>query len=98
MSLTLSTAIDRYLLIRDEVRTECPAAWLEVINLCRAIPERVNAAAVWTHGRDKPSWSNIKEHVGRRIATDLERSSDFQSVEVIASGRWEILMRERGRG
>lgn len=97
MNLPLRVAIERYQLVRDEVRARAPTQWIEVASLCRDLPTVIDVAAVWKHGRDKPCWSNIKVEVGRRIASDLTLTPDFESHQVIASDAWEIKMLARGR-
>lgn len=97
MNLPLQIAIERYNLLRDEVRARSPTQWNEVVELCRAVPTEIDVAVVWKHGRDKPCWSNIKVDIGRRIASDLTLSRDFESHEVIARDAWDIKMHARGQ-
>ena len=90
----LSAAICRYEMVRDEVRHRCPLVWDEVVSLCRAVPDEINALTVWTTGRDKPCWSNIRVQVGKRIAEDLTRSTDFDRPSTIAGDEWLVVMRD----
>lgn len=95
MNLPLEVAIERYNLLREEVQARSQTQWMEAVELCRAVPTEIDVAVVWKHGRDKPCWSNIKVEIGRRIASDLTRSQDFESHELIASDAWDIKMHER---
>ena len=97
MNLPLRAAIERYNLVRDEVQAHAPTQWIEVGSLCRDVPTAIDVAAVWAHGRDKPCWSHIKVEAGRRIASDLTLTPDFESHQVIASDAWDIKMIARGR-
>lgn len=90
-------ALGQYIKVRDELRQHAPDSWNEVVRLCKQLPEQIDVAAVWTYGKDKPCWSNIRESVGNRIANDLNLSQDFESHTTIASSAWEITMRETGR-
>lgn len=96
MTLPISVAVDRYRLVRDEIRAGFPAIWAETIELCTNVPAVVTANDVWKHGRDKPCWSNILVDIGRRIAGDLSLSPDFQSHDRIAADDWAIDIRSRG--
>ena len=90
----LSLAICRYEMVRDEVRQRCPAVWAEVVALCQAVPDEINALAVWKMGRDKPCWSNIRVPIGQRIAEDITRSTDFDFPSTIASDEWQVVIRD----
>ncbi len=97
MNIPHEVAAQRYQMARDEVRAHNPEIWNGVIKLCAAVPDRIEAAHIWQFGRDKPCWSNIKVKIGEKIASDMSRSTDFNSHETIASDSWEIVMRQRGR-
>ena len=96
MNISPATAVERYTLIRDEVRSRFPEIWGGVIKLCAAVPAQIEGKHVWQFGRDKPCWSNIKVEIGKRIAADISRSTDFNSFEIIASSSWEIAMTHPG--
>ncbi len=86
----------RYLKIREVVQQHAPSAWSEVKDLCSALPGSIDKNAVWRFGRDKPCYSNIKVNIGKRIASDLKLSDDFETYEAIASQSWEITMKREG--
>ena len=96
MEIPNEVAVQRYNMVRDEVRTRCPGIWNLVVQLCSTVPDRIDTGHVWQFGRDKPCWSNITVAIGERIASDLSRSEDFNSYQVIASDAWEIVMLNRG--
>lgn len=89
-------SVERYNLIRDEVRQGPEGAWQEIIDLCAAVPSRIQPEHVWQFGRDKPCWSNITVELGKRISDDLGRSDAFRSHSIIASDDWRITMLEKG--
>lgn len=88
--------VSRYYDVLNEVKKGAPAEWNNVIALCEAVPKSIGIDSFWTYGRDKPCWSNIRVSVGERIASDLNRSKDFNSSNLIASDEWEIVMLARG--
>jgi hypothetical protein len=96
MTIDLSVAIQRYTLVREEIRSRFPLVWDKVVELSRDVPNTIDSSVFWTHGRDKPCWSNITVAVGSRIAEDLHRSPAFQAHETIASEAWDLVMLERG--
>jgi len=67
------------------------------VKLCGALPEKIDADAVWRFGRDKPCYQNIKVVFGERMAQDIVSSQEFDDWQRIASDEWSITMRERGR-
>lgn len=96
MNILPEIAIQRYEMIRDEVRIGFPQMWNDVIQLCEAVPDQVESQHVWQMGRDKPCWSNITVGIGEKISADMRHSEDFNSFEVLASDDWEITMLNRG--
>lgn len=96
MNIPQLLAIQRYEMVRDELRAKFPEQWAATVSLCSSLPNRIDASAVWRFGRDKPCWSNIKVAMGERIAADIETNEDFNSYKTIASDDWEIILRERG--
>lgn len=96
MQVPSNVAIQRYNLVRDEVKSKSPEMWDLVIKLCKAAPDQVLAENVWQFGRDKPCWSNIKVNIGERIAADISRSNAFNSFETIAGDEWKIVMKSTG--
>lgn len=96
MNISPAIAVQRYTLMRDEVRTRFPEIWDGVIKLCVAVPAKIEAAHVWQIGRDKPCWSNIKVETGKRIAADISVLTDLNSFEIIAGNAWEIAMKHPG--
>jgi hypothetical protein len=97
MNISREQAIQRYEMIRNEVRTKYPDSWEDVVKLCKLIPDEINEETVWLFGSDKPCWSNITVNIGARLASDIDQSDDFKSAEIIAGNSWNIEMRERGR-
>ncbi len=97
MSISNEEAIRRYTMIRNELCTQFPEIWNEVVALCEAVPDQIDIESVWLFGRDKPCWSNIKVNAGRRIASDIPNTPDFSSFNTIAGDTWKIVMRTRGR-
>lgn len=89
-------SVERYNLIRDEVRQGPEAIWQEIIALCAAVPSRIQPEHVWQFGRDKPCWSNITVELGKRISDDLAKSDAFNCHSIIASDEWRITMLEKG--
>jgi hypothetical protein len=98
MNNSPTVAVQRYEIVRNEVRTKLPAMWNMVIKLCAEVPDQIDIADVWQFGRDKPCWSNIKVSIGEKIAADILRSEDFNSYQSIASDAWAILLLKRGSG
>lgn len=82
--------VNKYGRMRDELRERHPAAWAEVVRLSRGVSAVVDKQAVWSCGRDKPCFSNIRVAVGERLARDLERCSAFESFERIAAPAWTV--------
>ncbi len=96
MEIPNEVAVQRYNMVREEVRTRCPEIWNIVVQLCSAVPDRIETGHIWQFGRDKPCWSNITVATGERIAADIGGSEDFNSCELIAGDAWEIVMLNRG--
>jgi hypothetical protein len=96
MNVSIADAVAKYKRVREEVRARCPATWDEVGKLCRAVPRTIDQSVFWSHGRDKPCWSNITVAIGGRIASDLDRSPAFESFHTIADQTWELALLERG--
>jgi hypothetical protein len=92
MPLPIQETLNRYAFARDQLRERAPNAWNEVIQLCNALPERIDVQAFWFYGKDKPCWSNIRVQLGQRIASDLAHVQDFDSCVTIASDVWNITM------
>lgn len=97
MEMLREEVVRRYNMIRDELKSKFPEQWEVVVALCKALPERIDANAVWRFGRDKPCYSNIRVPIGERVAQDIGRSKDFDHWQKIASEDWAITMLESGR-
>jgi hypothetical protein len=97
MDAALEKTLSKYLIARDELKSQKPKAWDEVVELCERVPGNLDLQTIWMFGRDKPCWSNIKVAGGERIAQDLQKSPDFDSFEKIASKDWDIVKVGNGR-
>lgn len=97
MDQDLGKTLDKYLLIRDELKSKRTHAWTEVVELCDKVsPKALDLQAIWLSGRDKPCWSNITVAGGERIAGDLKKSADFDSFHKIAGEDWAIAKNGKG--
>jgi len=97
MDQDLVKTLDKYLLIRDELKNNRTDAWVEVVELCDKVSAKsLDLQTIWISGRDKPCWSNITIAGGERIASDLKKSTDFDSFDKIASEDWMITKNGRG--
>jgi len=88
----------KFRLIEELLKTEFSDSWKEVHHLVSLIPENLSKESFWQFGKDKPCWSNIKVNIGRRIANDLEKHSDFKQYELICDSGWDIHMKTAGSG
>jgi len=93
----LGQTLDKYLLIRSELKNKRSHDWAKVVELCNRVSSNpLDLQAIWISGRDKPCWSNITVAGGERIANDLKKSADFDSFHKIASDDWMILKNGKG--
>jgi hypothetical protein len=96
MKISRDEAVRRYDAVRDELRAKRPDQWPIVVALCEAVPDHIDADAVWRYGRNKPCFSNIKVATGQRVARDLALHPDFHSFLPIAGPHWSIVMQNAG--
>jgi hypothetical protein len=97
MDASLEKTLNKYLQAREELKSQKPEAWKEVVTLCNNVPETVDLQTIWMFGRDKPCWSNIKVAGGERIAQDIFESTDFDAFKTIAGDEWGLVKTGRGR-
>lgn len=95
MNIPNEIAIERYKIVRDELREKSPEQWNIAVQLCASLPDKIDLSTVWRYGRDKPCWSNIRVAVGERIAQDINNKK-FDDFKTIAGEDWNIVMLERG--
>jgi len=97
MNIPQAVAIQRYEMVRDELKAKSPEQWSKVIALCALLPSQIDVEAIWRFGRDKPCFSNITVSSGQRIAKDIALSQDFDSWQQIAGSDWTVTMKSGGQ-
>ena len=79
-----------YEFIRAELVSHNPNFDTEISDLCNKLPPNIDKEAIWSAGRDKPCFSNIKVQSGEKMAKQLSECNSFNDYKIIASEDWKI--------
>jgi len=87
----------KYEFIRAELVSHNPNFNQEIENLRNILPNNITKESIWSSGRDKPCFSNIKLKSGEAMALKLRECNSFRNYNDIATDDWEIKRKKNGK-